>query len=131
MRSFGHGFVFQPIFSNETIMNLIKQCLVASALCITTAATLPASAADMDHGKMEMSQPPAMTDGEVRKVDQAAGKVTIKHGDIKHLDMPGMTMVFPVKDKALLTNVKAGDKIKFMVISEGGKMIVTDIQPAQ
>lgn len=72
----------------------------------------------------------SLTDGEVKKVDLDTGKVTIKHGEIKHLDMPSMTMVFTAKDKRLLTNIKAGEKIKFMVISEGGKMVVTDIQPA-
>jgi Cu(I)/Ag(I) efflux system protein CusF len=46
------------------------------------------------------------------------------------LDMPGMTMVFTAKDKRLLANVKPGDKVNFMVISEAGKMVVTDIQPA-
>ena len=80
---------------------------------------------------MSTSLAAAMTDGDVRKVDQDAGKVTIKHGDIKHMDMPGMTMVFTAKDKSLLANVKPGDKVKFMVVNEGGKMVVTDIQPAQ
>ncbi len=42
-----------------------------------------------------------------------------------------MTMVFTAKDKAMLASVKAGDKVKFMVVNEGGKMIVTDIQPAK
>jgi len=63
-------------------------------------------------------------------VDLDNGKVTIKHGDIKHLDMPGMTMVFTAKDKGLLSNLKPGDKVKFMVVNEGGKMVVTDIRPA-
>ena len=67
--------------------------------------------------------------GEVKKIDLEAGKVTLKHGEIKHLDMPGMTMVFTVRDKGLLATVKPGDKIKFMAVSEGGKLIVTDIQP--
>lgn len=80
---------------------------------------------------MESAQAPAMTDGEIKKIDQTNGKVTIKHGDIKHLDMPGMTMVFTVKDKALLNNLKPGDKVKFMVVNEAGKMIVTDIQAAK
>ena len=62
-------------------------------------------------------------------LDLEAGKVTLKHGEIKHLDMPGMTMVFTVRDKGLLATVKPGDKIKFMAVSEGGKLIVTDIQP--
>lgn len=100
---------------------------------ITIGAALPLSSfaqAAMDHSKMNMSQMnPVMTDGEVKKVDLETGKVTIKHGEIKHLDMPGMTMVLTVKDKTLLTNIKPGEKINFMVINEGGKLVVTDIQP--
>ena len=69
-----------------------------------------------------------MTDGEVRKVDAEAGKITLKHGDIKSLDMPGMTMVFGVKDKAMLGNLKAGDKVKFKVISDSGKLTITELQ---
>jgi Cu(I)/Ag(I) efflux system protein CusF len=85
----------------------------------------------MDHSKMDMSQPAAsMTEGEVKKVDLEAGKVTIKHGPIKHMDMPGMTMVFTAKDKGLLTNVKPGDKVQFMVVNESGKMVVTAISAA-
>lgn len=77
-----------------------------------------------------MSPAAAMVDGEVRKIDGVAGKITIRHGDIRHLDMPAMTMVFPVSDKALLARVKAGDRIRFWVVREGGRMVVTDIQPA-
>jgi len=69
-----------------------------------------------------------LTDGEVRKIDKDAGKITLKHGEIKHMDMPPMTMVFAVKDKALLEKVKTGDKVKFAATSEGGKLTVTDIQ---
>lgn len=72
----------------------------------------------------------ALTDGEIRKIDRETGKLTIRHGDIKHLNMPSMTMVFVVKDKALLDPVKVGDKISFMVIMEKGRMVVTEIRPA-
>ncbi|MDO9286692.1 MAG: copper-binding protein [Aquabacterium sp.] len=111
---------------------MIKQILAISALALGVA--MPASSfaqAAMDHGKMGMAQAAEMTSGEVKKVDQEAGKVTIKHGDIKHMDMPGMTMVFTAKDKALLASVKAGDKVKFMVVNDGGKMVLTDIQPTK
>ena len=60
-----------------------------------------------------------------------AGKVTLKHADIKNLDMPGMTMVFVVKDKAMLDKLKAGDKVKFKAINDAGKFTVTEIQPAR
>lgn len=56
-----------------------------------------------------------MADGEVRRIDAANGKITLKHGEIKHLDMPGMTMVFRVKDPVMLEKLVVGDKIKFTV----------------
>ena len=69
-----------------------------------------------------------LTDGEVRKVDVDAAKVTLKHADIKSLDMPAMTMVFAVKDKAMLTGLKVGDKVKFKVASDAGKYTITEMQ---
>ena len=72
-----------------------------------------------------------MTDAEVRKVDKDNGKVTLKHGEIKNLDMPSMTMVFHVKDKAALNKLQAGDKVRFKAVNEGGKYTVTEIQAAK
>lgn len=71
-----------------------------------------------------------MTDAEVRKVDKDAGKLTLKHGEIKNLEMPPMTMIFGVKDKALLDRVKAGDKVRFKAVSEGGRIVITELKPA-
>ena len=71
----------------------------------------------------------ALTDGEVRKVDKASGKITLKHGEIRNLDMPPMTMVFGVKDKALLDKVKKGDKVKFTADkNKAGDLIVTALE---
>ena len=72
-----------------------------------------------------------MSDGEVRKVDKENKKITLKHGAIKNLDMPGMTMVFGVKDAALLDKIKTGDKVKFKAEQTGTAIVVTDIQPAK
>ena len=72
-----------------------------------------------------------MSDGEVRKVDKENKKITLKHGAIKNLDMPGMTMVFGVKDVAMLDKFKAGDKVKFKAEQTGTAIVVTDIQPAK
>ena len=70
-----------------------------------------------------------MTEGEVRKVDKPRGKITLKHGEIKNLDMPPMTMVFGVKDKALLDRVKKGDKVKFTADkNKAGDLIVTALE---
>jgi Cu/Ag efflux protein CusF len=72
-----------------------------------------------------------MADGEIRKVDRDAKKITIKHGPLANLDMPPMTMVFQVKDPAMLDQVKAGDKVKFQAEKVGGAFTVTKIEPTQ
>jgi Cu(I)/Ag(I) efflux system periplasmic protein CusF len=72
-----------------------------------------------------------LSEGEVRKVDKQGKKVTLKHGPIKNLDMPAMTMAFQVADPAMLDKVKVGDKVRFVAASPGGKLTVTEIQPAQ
>ena len=113
-------------------MNIIQQILAISAVALGVALPMSSFAQPvMDPAQTEAAQPTSLTEGEIKKVDLDNGKVTIKHGDIQHLDMPGMTMVFTAKDKNLLSNLKLGDKVKFMVVQEGGKMIVTDIQPAR
>ena len=105
----------------------LRVILSAGALAFTTFAVNPVFAQmNMDHGKMGMAAMPGMTDGEVRKIDKDAGKITIKH-----MDMPGMTMVFVAKDKALLDKTSVGAKIQFMATNENGQMTVTDIQPAK
>ena len=70
-------------------------------------------------------------EGEIRKIDKDAGKVTLRHAEIKSLDMPPMTMVFVVKDTAQLASLKAGDKVRFKAVNEAGKYTVTDLQPAK
>ena len=71
-----------------------------------------------------------MATGEIRKVDKETGKVTIKHGDIKSLDMPAMTMVFQVRDPALLDKVKTGDKVQFNAERRDGAIVVTTMEVA-
>ncbi|WP_459573275.1 copper-binding protein [Cupriavidus sp. 8B] len=70
----------------------------------------------------------AMSEGEVKKVDVSAGKLTIKHGPLTNLDMDAMTMVFRVKDPAMLIQVKEGDKIKFAAEKVNGALTVTTLQ---
>lgn len=71
-----------------------------------------------------------LADGEVRKVDKENKKLTIKHGPLTDLEMPGMTMVFGVKEDALLDKVKTGEKIRFQAEKIDGKFVVTAIEPA-
>jgi uncharacterized cupredoxin-like copper-binding protein len=72
-----------------------------------------------------------MSEGEVRKVDKESRKITLKHGAIRNLDMPAMTMVFQVKDPALLDRVKQGDKVRFHVEKVNDAMVVTAIEGAK
>ncbi len=73
----------------------------------------------------------SMSEGEIKNVDKDAGKLTIKHGELKNLGMPGMTMVFRVKDPAMLGQVKVGDKIHFVADKVGGVLTVTTLEVAK
>ena len=101
--------------------NRIPRLLIALALVAAGPAIAQAKPGGADAAA-------EMTDAEVRKIDLAASKITLKHGEIKSLDMPPMTMVFHVRDKALLAKVQVGDKLRFKAINDAGKYTVTDIQ---
>jgi Cu(I)/Ag(I) efflux system protein CusF len=72
-----------------------------------------------------------LAEGEVRKVDKEGKKLTLKHGPMKNLDMPAMTMVFQVKEDALLDKVQAGDKVRFQAEKIDGKFTVTRLEAAR
>jgi len=115
-------------------MKIIHSFITAAAIAVSPLASqaqTQAAPAKPDTMKVESGKDTSMADGVVRKIDKDTGKLTIKHGEIKSLDMPPMTMVFQIKDKAMLDGVKAGDKIRFKVIDDGGKMVVTELQPAR
>ena len=95
-------------------MKIVKSLVLAAAL-------VPALAIADKH----------LADAEVRKVDKEARKITLKHGEIRNLDMPPMTMVFQVKDPAVLDKVKQGDKVKFSAEKVNGAYTVTSIEPAK
>lgn len=113
--------------------NLKRSFLAVSMLALLGGAA--AAGAQMHHGHggampMPAAAHPSMTDGEVRKIDREQAKITLRHGDIRNLDMPGMTMVFKVRNPGLLDKVKVGDRISFFVVMEQGGMVITEIQPA-
>lgn len=116
-------------------MKSISALALAAALSLPLAFSVPAvaqtvaSTAAAPAGGMTPSAD--MAEGEIRKVSKDTGKLTIKHGPIKSMDMPPMTMVFTAKDPAMLDKLAVGDKVRFAVVDEGGKMLVTDIQPAK
>lgn len=93
---------------------------------------LGSAVASQDHAQHGAAAPAAastaMTAGEVRKVDVAQGKVTIKHDPIANLDMPAMTMVFRVAKPEMLTGLATGDKVQFHAESANGAIQVTHIQ---
>lgn len=72
-----------------------------------------------------------MASGEVRRIDKERNKITLRHGEIKSLEMPPMTMVFTVRDPKLLDALKVGDKVLFRAAKDdGGTYVVTAIRPA-
>ena len=116
--------------SNHSLV--IAAFIAAASLAAAGAyAQAPVDHSKMDHGKAAETKPDPsreLTDGEIRKVDKDAGKITIKHGEIRNLDMPAMTMVFQVTDRALLDKVQVGDKVRFKAQSDNGKLMVSEIQ---
>lgn len=106
------------------ILKLLPVTLLATA----SAFSLTGHAQEKPAAAQVTTTTSEMADGEIRKVDKDTKKITIKHGEIKNLDMPGMTMVFQVKDPAMLDQVKAGDKVKFNAEKTGGAFVVTEIQ---
>jgi Cu(I)/Ag(I) efflux system periplasmic protein CusF len=77
------------------------------------------------------AQQAPQSEGEVRKVDLAYGKVTLRHGPLANLDMPAMTMVFTATDPKLLAGLKVGDKVRFNADKKDGAYIVTAIEVAK
>jgi Cu/Ag efflux protein CusF len=72
-----------------------------------------------------------LADGEVRRVDRQQGKVTLKHGEIRNLEMPPMTMAFRVRDPAMLDRLNVGDKVQFSAEQIDGSYVVTRIEAAR
>jgi Cu/Ag efflux protein CusF len=106
-----------------------------AAVVFTWALALPAwaqPAASHNHGtptgKATTSE---MYDGQVRRVSKETRRVTLAHGPLTGFDMPAMTMAFPVKDPALLANLKEGDKVRFALEKSGENLVVTRIEPVK
>ena len=99
----------------------IRTIVLAAALALATVSGTPPAVAQGE-----------LVDGQVTKVDESAGKLTIKHGPLKKFDMDdGMTMVFRAGDPAMLKAVKAGDRIKFIPERINGQFTVTKIEKAK
>jgi len=108
------------------VLGAVAATSAASAFSMAAPAASPAMDSADSAQKAAAAGPTA--DGEIKKVDKDAGKITIKHGPLANLDMPGMTMVFRVKDAAMLDQVKVGDKVRFNVEKVNGALTVTAIE---
>ncbi len=115
-----------------------RHFILAAIVLAGAAAANAQTAAPADHGahhgKAQAGSAAAASDfaeGEVRKVDKSAGKITLRHGEIKSLDMPPMTMVFTAARPEMLDKVKAGDKVRFRASNNGGAYTVTEIEAAK
>jgi Cu(I)/Ag(I) efflux system protein CusF len=104
--------------------------LAAACVAVTFGARAQTGSAPAGPASTPGPSQTAMTQGEVRKVDKEQGKVTMRHGPIQNLEMPGMTMVFKVADPKMLDKLKEGDKVRFSADRVGGAITVTNIQPA-
>jgi len=96
-------------YRNSHLLSAVLAGLVGAVACVA-----PAHAQE------------AQASGEVRRVDTAEGKVTIKHGAISALDLPAMSLVYRA-DPTLLQGIKPGDKITFTAKREGDRYVVTKI----
>lgn len=109
------------------------KALLTTLLLAALAAPAMGQSSPKDHSTHQhaaATSAAAMTEGEIRKIDHAASKITIKHGEIKNLDMPPMTMVFQVRDAAILDKLKVGDKVRFVAMKAPSGLMVTEIRAA-
>lgn len=107
---------------------MMKRVLIVVASVLASASF---AASDVSPVQLAQAGPASMTQGEVRKVDKDAKKITLKHGEIVSLGMPPMTMVFRVKDEAMLDKVKTGDRIWFSAADVNGAITITAIETSR
>ena len=115
----------------RSLMLLSFPLACATGASAVHAAPDPAAEASRPHAIAVAQADTTMTDGEVRKIDKENRKITLRHAEIRNLDMPGMTMVFQVKDPALLERVKQGDKVRFHAEQVNGAIIITALEPVR
>jgi Cu(I)/Ag(I) efflux system periplasmic protein CusF len=113
-------------------MKLAHMIAIASFATALGASAQTGPASGADHAAHHpATATAAQSEGEVRKIDKAQGKLTLRHGPLENLSMPAMTMVFKVADPKMLNALKEGDKVKFTADKVNGAFTVVAIQPAQ
>ena len=114
-------------------MNAISKFAIAITMAAAAATVSAQEHAHSNHGAHagHAAAELSVVDGEVKKVDKEAGKITLRHGEIANLSMSAMTMVFRTKDAAMLDQVKPGDKVKFSADRVNGAVTIVQLQKAQ
>lgn len=80
------------------------------------------------HATADAAMEPTLTEGEVRAISKERQRITLKHGEIKNLNMAAMTMAFAVKDPAMLDQVKVGDKVEFKAVKDKGPATLIELR---
>lgn len=121
-------------------MNVFSKLSIAIALSAASSIATAQESAHSGHGSHdahaahaghEAAAPTELADGEVKKIDKDAGKITLRHGELKNLKMPAMSMVFRVKDAAMLDQVKVGNRVKFAADRVNGAVTIVQLQAAE
>ncbi|MSQ72706.1 MAG: copper-binding protein [Betaproteobacteria bacterium] len=116
-------------------MNSIVMMIAAAAFAVATPLIAQTKADDghaSHHATGDKGQgSAALSEGEVRRIDKAQMKLTLRHGPLANLDMPAMTMVFQVKDTAVLDKLKVGDRIRFQADKVDDAYVVTIVEAAK
>ena len=119
----------------RAIARLVVLSSLLGAAAIATATAQTHGAHDRDPGAdgvgaTASSDADEFTEGEVRRIDRESGRLTLRHGPLRNLDMPGMTMVFDVADAAVLDRLRPGERVRFQAGKVDGRFVVTRIEPA-
>jgi Cu(I)/Ag(I) efflux system protein CusF len=117
----------------ENRVKLVKKTILSTFIGLSCFMALSATAHEghgsRQSGAMQSTVEGGWVDGVVKKVDKAAGKVTVAHGPLTNLNMPAMTMVFRVKDAAWIDRLQDGGKIRFIADSINGTLTIVRLEP--
>ena len=105
--------------------NIFGAAACAALFCLVNAAP---ALAQHEHHAAAPTAPVALTEGTVKKIDMAAGQITLAHGPIENLGMSAMTMAFKVKEPKQIAALKVGDKVRFFADYVGSEMVITRIE---
>lgn len=140
MPAMNHHPLHFPALATSGPALRIKRLLAAHLAVLAVIGVAPgqASAQATDHDAHHASAPAAsgdsaqaLSEGEVMRWDARTGKITLRHGELKNLDMPPMTMIFTLREPAQAGQIKVGDKVRFRAERVKGAYVVTHIEPAR